>query len=545
MQNVFCIHNTITMFYNYYEDYQYDSCVSKGICSIGPRTSSLQEILIMYLKLLAFYTIELKSFGGHNKDAVKVILETISTLMANMEYQNKQFSEIILKIKTLTIDSKNTYLKICKEKDIQSKFIQTNIKLDEKIDDITSLIQQGEKEYTNRVEHLSPERKNLLEVISFIIKSLCINIIEIKSYSENEELADDGFYQILILLNFLNFPDGDLEEILDEIKKSANIDNKIYKRIQELKSERYGEEREYEVSFSTRPNKAILVAGSSLRELEDLLEYTKDKNIDIYTHGEMIQAHAYPKFHEYEHLRGHFGIGVENCLLDFATFPGGILITKFAAESVEYLYRGRLFTTDFFVPKGAIKIENNDYSKLVESANQAKGFKRGKEKEPVKIGYSKAAIKEKLTYLFNNKDKYKHIIIFAPETYNHKNKMYYENMLKNIPDDIFVISFSYSKEKDNIFYIDDSANFSIIYYILDILISEFKNSGIDISIFISKCDKHIISNIIRLKDIGLKHIFLSKCSPIMLNPALIDILTKYYDIIPANHPVDDLKKITG
>ena len=355
MQNVFCIHNTITMFYNYYEDYQYDSCVSKGICSIGPRTSSLQEILIMYLKLLAFYTIELKSFGGHNKDAVKVILETISTLMANMEYQNKQFSEIILKIKTLTIDSKNTYLKICKEKDIQSKFIQTNIKLDEKIDDITSLIQQGEKEYTNRVEHLSPERKNLLEVISFIIKSLCINIIEIKSYSENEELADDGFYQILILLNFLNFPDGDLEEILDEIKKSANIDNKIYKRIQELKSERYGEEREYEVSFSTRPNKAILVAGSSLRELEDLLEYTKDKNIDIYTHGEMIQAHAYPKFHEYEHLRGHFGIGVENCLLDFATFPGGILITKFAAERVEYLYRGRLFTTDFLFLKVQLK----------------------------------------------------------------------------------------------------------------------------------------------------------------------------------------------
>ena len=73
------------MFYNYYEDYQYDSCVSKGICSIGPRTSSLQEILVMYLKLLAFYTLELKNFGGHNKDAEIVILDTISTLMSNLE----------------------------------------------------------------------------------------------------------------------------------------------------------------------------------------------------------------------------------------------------------------------------------------------------------------------------------------------------------------------------------------------------------------------------------------------------------------------------
>ena len=83
---------------------------------------------------------------------------------------------------------------------------------------------------------------------------------------------------------------------------------------------------------------------------------TKDKNIDVYTHGEMIIAHTYPKFREYKHLIGHFGVGVENCLLDFATFPGAILITKYAVENIEYLYRGRLFTMDSFVPKGAIKM---------------------------------------------------------------------------------------------------------------------------------------------------------------------------------------------
>ncbi len=533
------------MFYNYYEDYQYDSCVSKGICSIGPRTSSLQEILIMYLKLLAFYTIELRNFGGHNKDSEKVILETISTLMTNMEYQNKQFSEILLKIKTLTIDSKNTYLKICKEKDIAPKFIQTNIKLDEKTDDITTLIQQGEKEFTKRTEHLSPERKNLLEVMAFIVKSLCINIVELKSYSENNPLIEEGFQQILILLNFLNYPDEDLKDVLDEIKNSTNTDNKIYKKIQELKIERYGEPKEIQVSLSTRPNKAILVAGSSLRELEDLLEYTKDKNIDIYTHGEMIQAHMYPKFREYENLRGHFGIGVENCLLDFANFPGGILITKYATENVEYLYRGRLFTTDFFVPKGAIKIENNDYSPLVKSANEAKGFKRGKQKANITTGYSTQDIKKHLEKLLAEKEKYKHVIIFAPETQNRKNRMYYENMLKNMPDNVFVISFSYFIEGDNILYVKDSSDFSLIYYILDIIKEELKKSGIDISIFISKCDKHIISNIISLKEIGLKNIFLSKCSPIMLNPSLIKILTEYYDVISANHPIDDLKIITG
>ena len=80
---------------------------------------------------------------------------------------------------------------------------------------------------------------------------------------------------------------------------------------------------------------------------------------------------------------------------------------------------------------------------------------------------------------------------------------------------------------------------------MDTIKDELEKSGIDISIFISKCDKHIISNIIQLKEIGLKHIFLSKCSPIMLNPTLTKSLTEYYDVISANHPLDDLKMITG
>ena len=181
------------MFYNYYEDYQYDSCISKGICSIGPRTSSLQEVLIMYLKLLTFYTIELQSFGGHNKDAKKIILDTISMLMQNLEYQNEQFEKLLINIKTLIINSKKTYIKLCKDKNIEPKYIKTNIKLDSKINNINALIKQGEKEFGERNECLSQERKSLLEIMGFVIKSLCINIVELESYSKDEEIANKAF----------------------------------------------------------------------------------------------------------------------------------------------------------------------------------------------------------------------------------------------------------------------------------------------------------------------------------------------------------------
>lgn len=532
------------MFYNYYEDYQYDSCVSKGICSIGPRTSSLQEILVMYLKLLAFYTLELKNLGGYNKDAEIVILDTISTLMSNLETQNEQFQKILIRIKTLLCQSKKTYINYCKEEKIEPKFIKTNIKLDEEFD-ITKLIQQGEKEYNNRLESLSPERKNLFEVMGNIIKSLSINITNIKSLSEAEKLEEEGFYKILVMLNLLNYQDTTTEEILNEIKLSAELDYKLSSRLDELQIERYGEPIETEVSISTRPNKAILVAGTSLKELEDVLEYTKDKNIDVYTHGEMILAHTYPKFQEYTHLRGHFGVGVENCLLDFATFPGAILVTKYAVENIEYLYRGRLFTTDCFVPKGAVKIENNNYSPLVESAQNAKGFKRGKQKGSIKVGISKYKLESELTTLFDNLKKYKHIIILGPENHNKRNKIYYENILKNMPENSFVITFSYKRNCENILSLNGRTDFSTIYYLLDKIKAKIKDTDIDISIFISKCNKHTISNLIYLSEQKIENIFLSKCTPIMLNPALTNIIADYYQIKATEHPVDDLKIITG
>ena len=70
-----------------------------------------------------------------------------------------------------------------------------------------------------------------------------------------------------------------------------------------------------------------------------------------------------------------------------------------------------------------------------------------------------------------------------------------------------------------------------------------KEKGIDISVFISKCDKHTISNILNLKKLVVKNIFLSKCTPIMLNPTLTETLKKEYGIHSTTTAIDDLKFI--
>ena len=162
------------MFYNYHEDYQYDSCISKGICSINPRTSSLREVLVMYLKQLAFYTLHLKYLGVKNSATEDIILNSLSGLMSNLESGNKQFYQTLINLKTIIIESIETYKRICKDRNILPKEVKTNIKLNRKLN-ITDLIQLGEKEFSKKLKTISDEKRNLYEIIFLILKSICIN----------------------------------------------------------------------------------------------------------------------------------------------------------------------------------------------------------------------------------------------------------------------------------------------------------------------------------------------------------------------------------
>ena len=527
------------MFYNYNDDYQFDSCISKGICSINPRTSSLREVLVMYLKHLAFYTLQLKYLGVKNRATEDIILNTLSGLMSNLESGNKEFYQTLINLKSIIIESVDTYKRICISRNISPKEISTNIKLNHKLE-ITDLIQLGEKEFSQKLRALSNEKRNLYEIIFLVLKSICINLVELKSF----DLEDNGAYtEILYLLNTINYPEISVKTLIKKINKAVEADYSLLERLNKTKTERYGEPTEATVSYSTTPSKAILVAGTNLQELKKVLDVTEGLDIDVYTHGEMILAYTYPKFREYKHLKGQFGKGVEACLLDFATFPGAILIARHALENIEYLYRGRLFTTDSFVPQGVIQIKNNDYTSLINSALSARGFKKGKERESIKLGCGSEELKTKINKLINNIDKYKKIIILGTEAYTQEQKNYYESLIKYSDEDTAIISLFNVPDCKRVINLNSAPDFYMIYKTWALLKDIIKLCDVKVGLFIAKCDKHTISNILNIKQLGIDNIFLSRCTPVMLNPSLTQTLKEVYNIYPTTTAVNDLNQL--
>lgn len=535
------------MFYKYFQtdEYNSDNCVGKGICALDPTITALQEVIVMYLKELAFYTLKLKKKGVTNKIIKENIINTISGLNSTTDYSHEQFEQIIMVVYENIRQSKILYERLCKKNNENARIIEERIKINKKFD-FNESIKQGEKEFIKKNKQLSKQQRQMYEILLIIAKNVCMNLIQLKSYHKD---CEEAYYSLLYVLTTIDSKINSIEKLKRITKNFVKTNYKLQKLLHQTEIENYGEQEPIEVSFSTRPNKAILVSGSNLKELEEVLKATNGQDIDIYTHGSMIMGHTYPKIKRYKNLIGQYGLGVENCLLDFATFPGSILMTKNSLQNVEYLYRGRLFTTDVNVPKGVMQIKNNDYKPLIESALKSKGFAKGQIREPLKIGYQSIVVKKRVDEIVKKiKTKnIKHLFIIGILNHTSLQKTYFTRLLRNLSKDIHAITLSTYIPTSNTFQINSAYDFMLMYEILEDLKKKTDDKNFEISVFLTKCDKFAIANLLNLKLLNVDNIFLGHCSPMLVNPRIIDAYKDLYNLKMITTPKEDidiLKKIS-
>ena len=140
------------------------------------------------------------------------------------------------------------------------------------------------------------------------------------------------------------------------------------------RTERFGTPERTEVTVGeVRPGAGILVTGSGMQELQELLEQTKDSGVSVYTHGDLLAAHAYPAFRGYAHLAGHYGGSWRGQKEDFERFRGPVLVTSEGVMIPKSSYRDRMYTTGAVRIPGCVHIDTaedgrRDYAALIRQA---------------------------------------------------------------------------------------------------------------------------------------------------------------------------------
>lgn len=515
---------------------------SKDLSSINPTLSFLHEIMLLYLKELSFYLLKLKEFGVTNNGIKEAIIHSLALIIIDAEYKQEEFHKILLNLNFYIEQSKNLYKNICEKNNIKIETTKVYFKDNER-DDLIKTIKKGEKHFLKKNTSLTLLQKNLFDIMIFLIKSVGIKLVELDRLGKDDF---ETYYSTLSILNTMDFYKISIKKIKQEITNYVKVYYKIAKLVFDTQIELYGEPKPTKASFSNYEGKAIMVSGSDFKKLELILKATKNKGIDVYTHGlDMLMAHAFPKLHSYANLKGHFGMDVDSCLVDFAAFPGAILMTRGTLEKVEYLYRGRLFTMDPLAPSGIIKIEDNDFEPLIKSSLEAKGFVKNQQKHSQNIWFNEKEIKQKVETIINDmkNGKIKQLYIVGLLNRPHGYNQYFNKFFELLPKNCFVISLSCKKNSENIFHIDSLYDFSLIYrHIIKEIERIDPSEKRKITIFITKCDKHMLANSIYLKSIGIKNIYICKSPAITTfgSPTLINSLEETFGIKRMSTPEKDL-----
>ena len=522
-------------------------CTVSGVCGKKPDTANMQDLLVYVTKGISAVTTQIRAEGKQiDKSINHLITLNLFTTITNANFDK---DVIVERIKT-TLKVKENLLKEVSDKSALPS---------------ASLWNANESEFMAKavtVGVLATENediRSLRELITYGLKGLSAyskhaNVL----MNDNEEL--DAFLQrALSMLLDDTLSVDDLVALTLETGKFG-VDGMAM--LDKANTSAYGNPEITKVNIGVRSNPAILVSGHDLRDLEMLLEQTKDTGVDVYTHSEMLPAHYYPTFKKYSHFVGNYGNAWWKQKEEFESFNGAILMTTNCIVPPKDSYKDRMFTTGAAGCPGVKHIggeigEIKDFSEIIEVAKKCK--------PPVEIergeivgGFAHnqvLSLADKIVEAVQNGD-IKKFIVMAGCDGRAKSRNYYTEFAKALPKDTVILTAGCAKYKYNKLNLGDINGIPRVLdagqcndsYSLAVIALKLKEVfGLDdinelpIIYNIAWYEQKAVIVLLSLLYLGVKNIHFGPTLPAFLSQNVLNVLVENFGISGIGSVEDDIK----
>ena len=198
--------------------------------------------------------------------------------------------------------------------------------------------------------------RSLKELITYGLKGMAAynkhaNALGYRSKEINQFMQDT----LALLLE-----DISAEKLIELLTLEGQMGVEVMALLDKANTTTYGNPEITKVNLGVRDRSGILVSGHDLKDLEMLLEQSKDADVDIYTHSEMLPAHYYPFFKKYDHFIGNYGNAWWKQKEEFEAFNGPILLTTNCLVPPKESYKDRVYTTGAVGFEGCYHIDEKD-----------------------------------------------------------------------------------------------------------------------------------------------------------------------------------------
>ena len=533
-------------------------CTIQGVCGKDAQTAALQDLLLYLTKGISMYAHRAGQLGARDREIDVFTIEALFSTVTNVNFDPERLKNLIHKASEIREKAKALYETAAKKTGISTEKPGGPAVL-VPAGDLAGLVKQGEEfGVLGRKAKFGEDIAGLLELLTYGLKGAA-------AYADHAHILgveDDSVYASFHEgLDFLTKEKYTADEIVGMSLKAGELNFKIMELLDKANTGAYGHPVPTKVMVEPVKGKAILVSGHDLKDLEELLMQTEGKGINIYTHGEMLPAHGYPKLKAYKHLVGNYGGAWQDQIKEFDKFPGAILMTTNCIQRPGASYINRIFTTGLVAWPGAKHVTRKDFSPVINAALAADGFKEDGSNQEILVGFGHNAVLGVADKVIDavKSGKIKHFFLIGGCDGAKSGRNYYTDFAKKVPQDSVILTLACGKYRfnkldfgaiDGIPRLLDIGQCNDAYSAIQIALALSKAfvlpvNELPLSLILSWYEQKAVAILLTLLYLGIKNIRLGPSLPAFVTPAVLSVLVENFNIKPISTPDADIKAILG
>lgn len=534
-----------------------DGCRNRGICGKDHTTADLQDVLIYLVEGIAMFASRAFELGASSERVNRFVNHAMFTTLTNVNFDAERFDDLVCEALLIRDEAKALYKNACEQSGSKP----------EELEGAASWapgVNREEWLAHTAIANLEHDKATAGDDVIGLRNLILYGLKGTAAYAHHAcvlgKESDEIYKGMMEQLNFLASRPTDINALLESAMAVGTINFKVMEMLDSAGTERFGHPEPTQVRTTPVKGKCILVSGHDMVDLEAILKQTEGKGINVYTHGEMLPATAYPELKKYPHLIGNYGTAWQNQKTEFADFPGAVVMTSNCLmDPFEKHYENRIFTSGPVGWPGVTHVKDHDFTPVIEAALAQPGFDVDHIERYITNGFGHNTVMSVADKVIDGvkQGAIKHFFVIGGCDGANPGRNYYTDFAENTPDDTVILTLGCGKFRFND---QDFGDIGGIPRLLDIgqcndtysalkialALADAFECGVNelpLSLIISWFEQKAAAVLLTLLSLGITNIHLGPTLPAFLTPNLIDVLVDKFQLTPTGDAKADLNKI--
>ena len=525
-------------------------CTKLGVCGKTAEIANLQDLLIFQIKGISCYGKVLLEQGQQiDKSVISFIENVLFTTLTNVNFDAEVHVALLKKSQEIKDNLKSM------TGGIQNHTAHVTYTLPETKTEMLKDAPMAGIMY----EDLDPDIRSLRQTVLYGLKGISAYGHQARELGYYSDAVDNFYIEALEAITDDNLT---VEELIRLTMRTGEMAIEVMQKLDEANTAVYGNPSPHMVNVHMKKGPFIVVSGHDLKDLEMLLEQTKGKGINIYTHGEMLPCHGYEGLKKYPHLVGNFGGAWQDQQKQFDNLPGCILMTTNCLMRPRESYKDRIYSTNVVGWEGVKYIgkkENGekDFSEIIAQALELGGYPEDEEVHEILVGFGHHAALSYAGQIVEavKSGKLRHFFLIGGCDGARPGRNYFTEFAQKVPQDCLILTLACGKYRFNKL---DFGEVAGLPRLLDVgqcndaysavriataLADAFGTdvNGLPLSMILSWYEQKAVAVLLALLSLGVKGIYLGPTLPAFLSPNVLQYLVDTFDLRLISNAEDDIK----